>query len=330
MKRSRSIFICILLSFALLAAFIGCPDASAPPTPGSGPVPGVQPGVTTTEGVVLPLEPTGVTPPKPTAEEKKIEAPKDGAFLVPAGVYGKVAAEAVPMPPVEDLAAQIDEYVAKIGATLDDLDGTVNYKSDGDQVVRDANGLALVALAVGMMPVDSKYKKAAPAIIQAATDLAKIDKYDDAKKGYETLRAALTTEGDPSTLRWTKVADLTPVMKAVPNLSSMVKRLTNAEPKLKRAVKKPERLYGATAALAAISHGSIANAADTNKPNEVELWKKECELFRDAAIQANAALHGYADGKIDYAAYWEAHTRMTDACETCHKIFSPGAVGKSE
>lgn len=321
-------FVCILC----IAAFTltGCPNSSKPTT-APGPLPEVQPGVTTDEGVVLPLEPVGG--PKPM-EPKPVGTKADGAFLAPADVLGKVAADAatqaVPMPPIEDLVLQIDEYVTKIGSTLDDIDGTINYKNDADFVVRDANGLALVALAVGLSPNDSKYKKAAPAIIKAAMELAKIEKYDEALKSYEALKASLTTEGDPSTLAWTKVAELTPVMKAVPNLSSLVKRLTNAEAKLKRAVKKPQRLYGATAALAVISHGSIANAADTKKPDEAELWKKECERFRDAAIAANAALHGYADGTVDFDSYWKAHNVMTEACDTCHKIFSPSAVGKSD
>ncbi len=233
----------------------------------------------------------------------------------------------VPMPPVADLTIQIDEYVAKIGETLTELDGTTSYKNYGDVVVRDANGLALVALAIGLHPEDSKYKQAAPGIIKAAMELANAEKYDEAQKSFETLKTALTAEGDPSSLQWTKVAELGPVMKAVPNLSALLKRLTNTEPKMKRAARKPERIYGATAALAVISQGSIANAADTNKPDEAALWKKECEQFRDAALAANAALHDYADGKIDYAAYWQAHNRMTEACDTCHKVFSPSAAG---
>ncbi len=239
-----------------------------------------------------------------------------------------VAADTEPMPPVDDLVMQVDEYVAKIGKTVDELSTSTNYKLDGEFVVRDANGLALVTLAIGMHPEDSKYKKAVPSIIQAAQDLAKAQQYAEAKKSLEALQASLSASGDLPAMEWKKVADLRPVMKAVPNLSALLKRLTNTEPKMKRAIKKPASIYGATAALAAISQGSIANAADTNKPEEVELWRKECELFRDAALAANAALHDYAEGNIDYAAYWAIHNRMAAACDTCHEIFSPTAVGQ--
>ncbi len=235
------------------------------------------------------------------------------------------------MPPVADLVLQIEEYVAKIDTTLSEIEGTVNYKSDADSVVRDCHGLALVALAVGRHSDNSKYKIAAPAIIQSTLDLARIENYDAAKKGVETLKSALIVEADSLTLPQdgTKVAELRPVMKALPNLSAFVKRQTNTETKLKRAINKPESLeslYAATAAMAAISQGSIANAADTAFPDEVTRWKQECERFRDAAIAANAALHDVADGKIDYAAYRQTHQQMTEACDTCHEVFLPKPV----
>ena len=247
-----------------------------------------------------------------------------------AGCYRSAAAEDTPQPPVADLVIQLDAYVTKIGETLTELHGTVNYKLDSDFVVRDASGLALVALAIALHTDESRYKKSAPAIITQAAALAKIDNYDEALKCFETLKSAVAGEEVIAMARWADVAeevDLTPVMKAVPNLAALLKRLTNTETKMKRMVAKPESVYGATAALAAISQGSIANATDTIKPDERDIWKKECEQFRDAALAVNAALHDYAAGKIDYAAYWKAHNRMTESCETCHALFSPAASG---
>lgn len=335
MKKSLTFSSNLFVSAVLLVTFAGCPQSpTVVPPPAVPNNSSVQPGVTSSIGVIEPLVPVGDS----SSEEKKSDAKeeekkpdlKEGTQFVPAQPTGKFANEAIPMPPIADLVGQIDEYVEKLGKTLEELDGTVNYKNDGDFVVRDANALTLVALAVGKAEADSKYKKAAPGIIKTATELAAATQYDAAKKAYDALKTALTSEGDPSTLEWTKTAELQPLMKAVPNLSSTLTRLTNTERKLKTQLKKPERIFGTLAALAVIPQGSIANVKDTSKPDAVAEWKKECEQFRDAAIKANIAVHSFAEEKIDYKTYWAAFKEMTEACDKCHKEFYPSAVGKNE
>ncbi|MDR2756997.1 MAG: hypothetical protein LBC20_14970 [Planctomycetaceae bacterium] len=334
MKKSLVFSGSLLVSAVMLAIVAGCPQSpTIVPPPKSNHT--VQPGVTSSSGVIEPLVPANSPSSNsekktdPKEEEKKTDL-KEGTLLLPAQPTGKFAAELIPIPPITDLIAQIDEYVEKLGKTLEELDGTVNYKNDGDFVVRDANALALIALAVGKANADSKYKNASPGIIKAATELANTTQYDAAKESYNKLKSALTSEGDPSTLEWTKTAELQPLMKAVPNLNSTLTRLTNTERKLKTQLKKPERVFGALAALAVIPQGSIANVKDTSKPDAVAEWKKECEQFRDAAIKANAAIHSYAEEKIDYQTYWAAFKEMTEACDKCHKEFYPSAVGKNE
>jgi hypothetical protein len=322
----------LTLCVLVLAAFAGCAKTETPISkPGTETK--VSPTATSTEGVVIPLQPAAPEEAKPDNKPaEKAAEKKEGAFVAPANAagFGKIAAEAVIFPPVADLVAQIDEYVKKLGKTLDeDLNGTANYKSDSDAVVRDASGLTLVALTTGIHPSDSKYKKAAPVIIEAATTLIKADKYSDAKKALAALQESLKNEGDPSKLAWVKVTELTPVMKAVPNLSSYITRQSNKESKLTKAVKNPQ-LFGALAALAAISQGSIANAKDTGKADKEAEWKKDCEAFRDAALKANAAAHNFADGGGDYATYEKALTELTQSCDGCHKTFHASAVGKSE
>ncbi|MDR2439056.1 MAG: hypothetical protein LBE12_06780 [Planctomycetaceae bacterium] len=340
MRKSLVFFGSLLVSAVMLATFAGCPQSpTAVPSPAEPNHHTVQPGVTSSSGVIEPLvpaNPANTSPsdsnekkPETKEEEKKTEL-KEGTQLIPAQPTGKFAAEVIPMPPITDLIGQIDEYIEKLGKILEELDGTVNYKNDGDFVVRDANALALIALAVGKAEADSKYKKAAPGIIKAATELAAATQYNAAKEAYNKLKTALTSEADPSVLEWTKIAELQPLMKAVPNLNSTLTRLTNTERKLNIQLNKPERVFGALAALAVISQGSIANVKDTSKPDAVAEWKKECEQFRDAAIKANTALHSFAEKKIDYKTYWAAFKEMTEACDKCHKEFYPSAVGKNE
>ncbi len=322
--RVGSRFAAMMLLAALLVS-TGCFDKKPTPPPADSSSPGsaTGKGATTVAPNVKKMEPQAApkTEEAPKAEEKKADAPKEGAFqLKTSNPYGKIAAEAVPMAPVADLVAQADDYLEKLGGTLKDLDGTSDYKKDADAVVRDANGLALVALALGMSAEENKYKKAAPGIITAAAALGKVEKLDAAQKAYADLKAAFESTGDPASLGWTKVASLGPVMKAVPNLDSTIKRLSNTEKKLK---KNADRVNAALAGVAAIAQGSMANAAETNKPAAEAEWKKECIAFRDAAIAANAAVHGCVDGKNDYAAFEAAYLALDATCKSCHVIFNP-------
>ncbi|MCL2744084.1 MAG: hypothetical protein FWE67_09545 [Planctomycetaceae bacterium] len=302
MKKFVSLCFVALLSVSILS-LTGCPQPEpappAPPTPSGGEQKQQAPaGTTTAEGLKLPMQPTvGVAS--------------------PAAVFGKTAQEAVPAIPVADLTAQIDEYVKK----LEDID-------DMDTASRDASALALTALAVGTSKEDSKYKKAAGSIIEVAGKMAKVKTADEAAKLYEQLKAALTAEG-PAVQAGIKAAELTPIMKAVPNLSSAVTRQTNTERKIKVAIKDPKKVFAPLAALAAISQGAIANSKDTTPVDEAK-WKAECELFRDAALAANAAAHGYADEKVSYDDFSKAFKNMTETCDTCHDIFHKAAKGKTE
>ncbi len=354
----RNVFLCLGSCVApffiagLLVAMTGCGESSAPPAAPSstpaGAAPAVKPGATTATPHVEPMVPKApadapkaeekkADAPKaeekkadePKAEEKKADAPKaeekkndepkkEGAFLLKSESFGKIAQQAVPFPPAADLVAQADDYLEKIGGTLKDLDGTSDYKKDADAVIRDANGLSLIALTLGLSPEDNKYKKAAPGIVAAAIELEKVEKLDAANKAYEALKAAFASSGDPSTLGWTKVASLGPVMKAVPNLDSAVKRLGSTEKKLK---KDPSRISAPLAGMAAIAQGSIANVKETAKPDADAEWKKECELFRDAAIKANATVNAFAKGEATYADYEAAYQKLAETCESCHKIF---------
>ncbi len=322
-----------LLSFSgavcaslLALSLTGCPESGGSAPPPVTPQPGGDTN-STDDGEVLPMHPEGGSP-VPTATETPTAS--EGARLAPAETIGKIAAETVMFPPAEDLCGQIDEYVTKMGKELDDLDGTTKYKDDADFIVRDCNALALVALSVGMSEDDSPYKKAAPAIIKAALALADAADYASAKKAYAELQESLKSTAGGE-LGWTKIGKLGPLMKAVPNLSSSLTRLTNTEKKLKTQVEKqPKRLFGSLATMAALMQGSIANAEDTEKPDMKAEWKKECESFRDAALKANVAAHGFAEGTVDYKTYWETFKAMTDSCDKCHQTFYPSAVGKSE
>jgi len=251
---------------------------------------------------------------------------------------GKYAAVAVPLPPIEDLTAQVDAYIAKIEESLGFLEGSIKYTEDAADVVRDAHALALVAFAIGLADADSKYKKPTAQIIAATKPLAAAKNFSEGKKAYTALKTSLTGSGDGTSLAWTdKVVDLAPAMKALPNLSSAVKRVTDTERKLNIVLggARAQSVYSQLAAMAVITQGTIPNVAETEKPDAVAEWKQLCEEFRDAALKTNAAAHQYARDKADgkepnYAAFSASFKAMTESCDDCHAIFHPGAIGKTE
>jgi cytochrome c556 len=311
-----------ILTFSVLILVLcaGCPKETPKPTP--------QPD---NGGAVEPAE-----NPVPKVDPTESSSSETTTMIL-SEPLGKYAAEAVPLPPVEDLTAQVDAYIADIGKSLDALDGSPKYADDAANVVRDANALALVALAIGLSEGDSLYKKAAVPIIAATKTLAAAKNLDEGQKAYVALKTSLKGSGDGSSLSWTgKVAELEPVMKAVPNLSSAVKRITDTERKFNTALKsKAQSIYSQLAALAVLAQGSIPDVAETSKPDAKDEWKTCCEEFRDAALKTNAAARQFgkdtADGKEpDYSAFSTSFKAMTDACDSCHKVFHPSAVGQTE
>ena len=312
----------LTFSLSIFVFCIGC-QGHVPPPGKEKPEPEVESAPVKTEPYREPLVPK-VDPP---------ETPDSTGIFSES--LGKHTAEIVPFPPVEDLVAQVDAYIDKIGSSLADLVGTTKYIEDAADIARDANALALVALALGLAQDDSKYKKSASQIIEATKSLADAKNFDEGQKAYTALKESLTaTGGNP--LSWTeKVANLKQTMKALPNLNSAVKRVSDTERKLFVILGRPnaQQVYSQLAALAVISQGSIPNVDETTKPDATAEWKRLCEEFRDAAIKTNAAAHQYAkdnaDGKEpDYSVFSTRFRAMTDSCDDCHKVFFPGAVGK--
>lgn len=235
----------------------------------------------------------------------------------------------VKLPPVSDLVSQVSAYVERIEKHVDDLDGSPRFVEDADVLFRDANTLAMIALALGLAEDDNPYKKSAPAIVHAALQLEKVKNFDQAGQALAALKKSLTAEGAAGMktvpLRWdAKIGSLGPMMKAVPNINTLVKRNLRTEPMLKRGVK---RVTAGSAVLAVIGQGSLPVAADTIKPTAVKQWKQQCEIFRDASLGLNRAAREYEAGKGSFEDVQNAYETLSDTCDMCHKIFYPSGVG---
>lgn len=315
MKKSFAFLCALCFGVCLLS---GCAGATPPPGPTgpAGPNGSTEPGAPATT----------------TDEEAYVEplVPRTTALVgaIPAGKVAADAAGKVALPPVADLEAQVAVYLKKLESDLEDIDATTkNYKAERESLLRDANALVLIALAIGLSDEAGTMKEAAPGIVDAAVSVEAATDYAAAKKAVEDVKAALTSKGDPKTLAWKKVATLGPVMKAVPNISSVVTISSNSERKMKSAKGQAATLQG-TAALAAIMQGSIANYDETDKSGTAADWEGFCIAFRDLALDANTEVHKFIDGTGNYATASAALDKMKASCDDCHKVFHQAAIGK--
>ena len=289
---------------------------------------------------MFPLEEPEVSPGEPSMEEaipnvepepesESTEDTEDTTAAIPMQPNRKFAADAsvsVLLPKTGDLVPQVAVYVARLEKNLDDLDGTPRFVEDADVLYRDANTLALIALALGLSKEDNPYKKAAPAIIQAAMKMETVKKFDDAARVIAEIKQSLKAEADPTTLSWDKkIVTLKPIMKAVPNINTLVKRNLRTEAALKKGTR---TVAEGSAVMAVIGQGSIPNVVETIKPDAVKEWNAHCLEFRDAALALNRAAADYEAEKGKFDTVQNAYEALSDSCDSCHKLFYHGEVPK--
>ena len=242
----------------------------------------------------------------------------------------------VPLPPLEDLTAQFNEYRASITREMGSVAGSARFTEDAAILVRDASGLALVALAIGLADDDSEFKKSAPHIVAAAKQLAAAQNITEATAAYEALTAALTNTSDAPALTWSsKIVDLTQASAAKQSLFTAIERLTSAENRFNSVMaganaamqRARQQTFANLAGLAVIIQGTIPNVEQTKVPDNAEAWKRYSEEFRNYAIAVNAAAHDRAaGGATNFAAFREVFQAMETSCDACHAVFYPDAI----
>jgi len=218
--------------------------------------------------------------------------------------------------PAEDLVGQVEYYVEELEESVENED-EYNDAQETDKIGKKANALVLIALALGLHDTDNRYRKAAPAILKAAQEVAGTKDFTSASAAVAKLKeATAATDGDPAVLKWEKVASLPALMEEVPLVDSRLKRYVRGS----RFATKKEDSAGFSAVIAVIAQGSRANADETEKPTELEQWYKFCVQMREAATKVNAAIRAQ-----DEAAKDAAMELLEQSCSDCHDVFNPDA-----
>lgn len=220
--------------------------------------------------------------------------------------------------PAADLVKAVDDYITRLGEALSSEGDFSDFQS---RIIKDAETVAVLALVLGLHDEKTPYQAAAPALIKASQELAKAaaKDYASAKKALAELEAAKSASGDPSTLKWVKVASLKELMEQVPLVNSRLKR------NMRRFDRQVEAIAVDAAVLAAIAQGSMANVDETSQPSNAEKWFTYCADMRDASAEINRAAK-----KKDAAAAEKAVAALTKSCDDCHAVFHPEAIGKTE
>jgi hypothetical protein len=250
---------------------------------------------------------------KPEAETKPQPkpGPQPGSSASVADV--KVSAFA----PAEDLASQVPVYIKDLEEAVKE---EKEYGYYAEQISKDSNTLILIALALGLHDQDNQYKAAAGGLMKAAQELAATKDFASAQKAVAAVKkAAATPSSAAGELKWEKVATLQPVMKKVQPIKT---RLIGS---LRRMERRAKDAQGQTAVLAVIAQGSMANAAETTKPDEVQKWHECCLAMREAAVAVNAAVRAK-----DKEAVTATMKQLQKTCDDCHVVFFPDALEKAK
>jgi hypothetical protein len=238
-----------------------------------------------------------------------------GAFMAQVQVRAADAPKVSTFAPAEDLSRQADKFIETMKNTVVSLE---EFNDSEGKVVRDANTLVVIVLALGLHDQDNKYKAGAGALMKAAQDVAATKDYASAKTAVAALEKVAAAGGKAGAdLKWEKTASLPDLMKQIPMVNTKLKQFVKGTSFKKKA----KDTAGHSAVIAAIAQGTIADTSATKDAEQVKLWRKFSIAMRDDAGEVNAAIH-----KGDQPATEKAMTKLNQSCEDCHKVFKPDVI----
>jgi hypothetical protein len=310
-----------LLSGLLIVALPGCQPSGKTAAPESAKTQTAAPAQAPAkppEPVAKPPEPAPAKAPEAVKadvpakateekkEEKKTEPKADAAAKSPAAGDAAAPPKLSTIAPAEDLVKQADKLV-------EDLDQSTaseaEFKDADTAVARNANLLAITALALGLHDQDSKYKPNARPIYEAAKKLGAAKDFAAAKPAAAELKAATEGKGKAGPeLQWSDVA-------AIGSLWNQAESLKTNLPTDKTYQKKLKNAPRISAIIAVIGQAAILKP-ETKTPEETKQWLGFAVEMRDAAAALNSAAHAK-----DQKAVVAARDRLDKSCNDCHAVF---------
>jgi hypothetical protein len=212
--------------------------------------------------------------------------------------------------PAADLASQIESFIKQIDA---DLASEAEYGADQkSRVAKDANTLIALAQVLANHDEDHPLRKAAPAVVKTARDLADAaDEFADAKKALAAVKESLRSMAGGQA-NWEPAAELGQLMKQVPIVNNRLRAGVTG----KRFDRLIEQNAGLATTLAAMAQVSTYDKAYCSSKEEESTWEKVCGDMRSAAADVQVAVR-----KKDVAAARDGLEKLVKTCDACHADF---------
>ena len=219
-----------------------------------------------------------------------------------------------------DMESQFEKFFSKLDRDLEDLSLGGDFQDASGNLMRDANVLVLLAMAIGQSDESGTIKPAAALMVRDGKAILAAADSDSAAAAVKAMQADLNgSSADP--VVWENAVQLSPLMaKVVPSLTTEIKRLSKNEKTLLRAGN-IDKVAGDAAALAVVAAGSRLSVSETAAPTQGTLWKEYCADFCAASLKVNEAAHAMANGGT-FADYSAALKELEGTCSVCHEKFS--------
>lgn len=215
--------------------------------------------------------------------------------------------------PLADVVASIEAYLEEIEDNLEDPEIYAKAESKQEKVVRAANTIAVLAMALGKHDEKNKWQPAAESMIDAAEAVGEnASDYADAKAALDKLKALIAEPQGEGETEWQAVGDLVVLMKQVPIVNSKLRRGVSG----RRFEREMETSLQTSATLAAIAQASVHNVDYASDDEEAALWRKISADFRDASGAVNKAVRAK-----DQDAAKKALAEVVKSCDACHEVF---------
>jgi hypothetical protein len=228
-----------------------------------------------------------------------------GSLLLPAVAAEKVKFSAVA--PVGDLVTEADDKIAALEKALADNDSYLAAKKKA--IPRDAGVLAVLAQAIAEYDGEAAQKANAPAVRDAAVELAKSSSLEAAKKALDKVKAARDGKGEAGKAEhaWVGLIDMDSLMAEV--------NVRNG--KLRKAFRSPPADLDAPSRDATVlSVLAVAIGADTHEVKAKADLPKWEGYAKEMQIEMAKSATGLRAKKVDdgKAAFMAA----AKSCNSCH------------
>lgn len=234
------------------------------------------------------------------------------AWLLPccAAPPAKIAAVA----PIGDVVAAVDASVKVLDEKLASSD---EYNQAKKPVAIEATVIAVLAQAVADSEEKAAWQATAADVREGARAIVAAKSYDDAKKGFEALKAALGGKGAGAKTEsdWSKVMPLGKIMDGVNSRAGKMRRAVRAKSPTDAQIAESTADATVLAVLALAVHDDT-HEVKSKKSEDIALWQKFSKEF-----QAEMSAAAGAFKKKDVTAAGDAWKKGNTACNDCHSKF---------